>query len=150
MGTLIDSSVFIAVERSATRASRRANPTTRALDAIVDSVADDEEIGIATITASELLHGVERAAPQVRARRTAFVEAVLAAVPSVPFDLAAARIHASLWAALLARHEPIGPHDLIIAATALAIGWSVATLNHREFARVPGLDVVVPALPSAG
>lgn len=75
---------------------------------------------------------------------------MLLAFPPVPFDLPAARAHASIWAALQARHELIGAHDLIIAATALAVGWSVATFNQREFARVPGLDVVVPRLPAAG
>jgi predicted nucleic acid-binding protein len=33
----------------------------------------------------------------------------------------------------------IGPHDLLVAATALAGGHALATLNRREFARVPGL-----------
>lgn len=36
----------------------------------------------------------------------------------------------------------IGAHDLLIAATALARGYGVATLNRREFARVPGLHLV--------
>lgn len=50
MGTLIDSSLLIAAER-------------RALDlgAALDRYAD-EPVGIAAITASELLHGVHRAA----------------------------------------------------------------------------------------
>jgi len=30
---------------------------------------------------------------------------------------------------------------VILAATAMAIGWSVATYNAHEFARVPGLIV---------
>lgn len=36
----------------------------------------------------------------------------------------------------------IGPHDLQIAATALAAGHEVATLNAQEFQRVAGLRVV--------
>lgn len=115
---------------------------------VAAALLDEEEVGMASITASELLHGVHRAAPHARARRTAFVEATLTAFPPIAFDLAAARIHASLWAGFVVRGDQIGPHDLIIAATALAIGWSVATLNHREFSRVPGLGVVVPALPA--
>jgi predicted nucleic acid-binding protein len=34
-----------------------------------------------------------------------------------------------------------GSHDLMIAATALVHGWSVATHNERRFSRVPGLTV---------
>jgi tRNA(fMet)-specific endonuclease VapC len=36
----------------------------------------------------------------------------------------------------------IGSNDLWIAATALAYGMPVVTANHRDFERVPGLDVV--------
>jgi tRNA(fMet)-specific endonuclease VapC len=147
VGTLIDSSLFIAVERAAMREPGRRD--SNLADVVAALAVENEEVGMASITASELLHGVNRAAPQARARRAAFVEATLIAFPPIAFDLAAARIHAELWAGLVMRRSPIGPHDLIVAATALAIGWSVATLNHREFSRVPGLDVVVPAL-SAG
>jgi len=36
----------------------------------------------------------------------------------------------------------IGERDLLIAATALASGLDLATLNHGEFVRVPGLALV--------
>ena len=36
----------------------------------------------------------------------------------------------------------IGPYDLLIAATALARGDSLATLNRQEFKRVAGLQLV--------
>jgi predicted nucleic acid-binding protein len=35
----------------------------------------------------------------------------------------------------------IGPYDLVIAATALKLGFDVATTNLKEFARVDGLQV---------
>jgi predicted nucleic acid-binding protein len=38
----------------------------------------------------------------------------------------------------------IGPHDLIVAATALQRRWAVATFNAREFRHVPGLEVIQP------
>ena len=37
-----------------------------------------------------------------------------------------------------ARGILIGAHDLQIAATALSLDYAVATLNDKEFARVPG------------
>ena len=40
-----------------------------------------EEVGIAAITASELLHGVHRATEEHRGRRETFVESILAAFP---------------------------------------------------------------------
>ncbi len=123
MGTFLDTSVLIRLERSGSTLP----------------LADDEEVAIAAITASELLHGVHRADPQRRAQREAFVEHVLRVLPVYAFSLESARVHARLWADLAAAGRLIGPHDLLLAATALAIGWSVATYNVSELSRVPGL-----------
>lgn len=73
-----------------------------------------------------------------------FVERVLARVPVLPFDLAVARMHAQLAFELFAIGRPIGSHDLLIAATAVAHGYDLLTLNVREFERVPGLIVRRP------
>lgn len=129
MGVLIDTSVLVALERSGS--------APRDLDRLAG-----EPAFLAAITASELLHGVHRADGAARrARRQAFVEALLDLLPVLPFDLTAARIHAGLWAELRGRGEMIGAHDLLIAATALAGELKVLTRNLREFARVDGLQV---------
>lgn len=132
MGTLIDSSVLIASER-------------RKLD-LGDALGThtEEPVGIASITASELLHGVHRAATIAqRQRREAFVERLLAVLPVFPFDLGTARIHAALWAGLASKGASVGSHDLLIGATAIALGYRVATRDRRSFGKIPGLDVVV-------
>jgi tRNA(fMet)-specific endonuclease VapC len=105
------------------------------------ALGGNDEVAIAAITASELLHGVHRASEQHRARREAFVEAVLDAFPALPFDLLAARTHARLWSGLAASGSDIGAHDRIVAATALSIGWQLASASARHFQRVPGLSV---------
>ncbi len=102
----------------------------------------DEIVAIAAITASELLAGVHRARTDAqRARREAFVEAMLARIPVVPFDLLCARTHARLAVSLAGSGASIGAHDLQIAATALAHGFRLVTANLKEFERVPGLQV---------
>jgi predicted nucleic acid-binding protein len=53
-----------------------------------------------------------------------------------------ARVDAVLWASLAGAGVDIGPHDRIVAATAIANGWSVATTNVRHFERVPELNVI--------
>lgn len=132
MGTLIDSSVLIARERE-----------TLDLDAALLEHAD-EPVGIAAITASELLHGIQRAATTAqRRRRETFVERLLAALPVFPFDLVTARIHASLWAGLAAKGTNVGPHDLLIGATAIAVGYRVTTRDRRSFSKIPGLEVLI-------
>jgi len=132
MGTLIDSSVLIDAERG--KLDLRAKLAT----------GPDEPVALAAITASELLHGVHRAAnAHQRSRRHAFVEQLLSAMPVVPFDLVAARLHAELWAQLAAKGAPVGVHDLLIGATAIAIGYRVATRDERSFPKIPGLSTVV-------
>src|SRR5215831_10244103 len=141
MGTLLDTTVFIELERSIRRL-----PATTPMDEISKRLEEQigvrEEVGIAAITASELLHGVHRATPEHRARREAFVEAVLAAFPPVPFDLLAARAHARLRAGLAAAGQDVGAHDRLVAATAITAGWRVGTANVRHFDRIAGLDVL--------
>jgi tRNA(fMet)-specific endonuclease VapC len=140
VGTLLDTTVFIELER----AVRRLNPASAMTEVsarLEEQVGPAEEVGIAAITASELLHGVHRATPGHRARREAFVEAVLAAFPPVPFDLLAARAHARLWAELASAGLDVGAHDRLVAATAITAGWRVGTANVRHFDRITGLDV---------
>ena len=66
-------------------------------------VRSEEEIAIAAITASELLHGVHRLRGAVaRTRAERFVEHLLDAIPVILFDLEVARVHARLDAELSA------------------------------------------------
>jgi len=141
MGAVIDTTVFIHLDDSnphpgqATSGHLIGRRLTERLD-------HDEEVAIASITASELLHGVHRANVEHRARREAFVESILTVVPILDFDLLAARAHARLWAELARAGSDIGPHDRLVAATAISLGWRVVTTNVRHFERVPGLDVL--------
>lgn len=141
MGTLLDATVFIELER----AVRRLPPGSAMAEVsgrLEEQLGPDEEVGIAAITASELLHGVHRAAPEHRVRREAFVEAVLAAFPPLPFGLLAARAHARIWAELAAAGQDVGAHDRLVAATAVTVGWRVGTANLRHFNRIAGLDIL--------
>ena len=132
MAVLIDASILIEAERGRLR--------------LEPHVArhPDEECFLSVITASELLHGVHRATqPEVRAKRSAFVEGILERFPLLPVDLATGRAHAQVWAELRQAGTIIGPHDLWLAATCVAHGLTMVTGNVREFERVPGLDVEV-------
>jgi len=131
MGALIDSSVLMDAERGSLD-----------LDQLVGQWPDTD-LAISAVTASELLHGVHRAAKtRHRSHREAFVERLLEVWPVLPFDLTAARIHGRLWAELAAKGVSIGAHDLIIAATALANGLDLATRDARNFPKIPGLRVL--------
>ena len=132
MAVLIDASILIETERGRLQ--------------LEPHVArhQDEECFLSVITAGELLHGVHRAArPDVRAKRSAFVEGILERFPLLSVDLATARAHAQVWTQLRQAGAIIGPHDMWLAATCVAHGLTMVTANVREFARVPGLEVEV-------
>lgn len=128
MAVLIDTSVLVDAERRGHSLNQAIGKNDRAMS---------------VITVSELLHGVHRARNgAVRARRAAFVEHLLSAIDPLPITTGVARAHAEIWARLEESGNPIGAHDLWIAATALSHGLDVATTNARDFKRVPGLSVV--------
>ncbi len=127
---LIDSSVLIAWERDQLD-----------IETQLASHADDE-VAISAITASELLHGVHRATtPARRNQREVFVEGLLSRLPILSIDLVTARIHARLSAQLAIKGSAVGAHDLLIAATAMARGYAVATRDERSFKKIPGLSL---------
>jgi tRNA(fMet)-specific endonuclease VapC len=131
VAVLIDTGLLVDLERGVT------NPE-------IEREIGEEDRAISVITVSELLHGVHRASGAQRARRSAFVEHLLAGVRAIEITEQIARVHAEIWAQLAARGEVIGAHDLWIAATALAHGMGLATGNTREFKRVPGLRLIAP------
>lgn len=141
MGTVVDTTVFVDLER-ASRRTTTAEPGRLIGERLTERLGPDEAAAIAAITASELLHGVHRAGAEHRGRREAFVESILLAMPVLDFDLLAARVHARLWADLTMAGTDVGPHDRLVAATAISVGWRVATASIRHFERIPGLEVV--------
>lgn len=132
MGVILDSSEIIALERNR---------------GVVESLVagrEDEPFGISVVTVAELLHGVERADTETRKiRRQAFVEKVIELIPVFPFDMGAARIYAKIWASLVQRSFTVGAHDLIIAATAISMDYTVITSNRRDFEKIEGLRLEV-------
>lgn len=141
MGAVVDTTVFVDLERSTSREGH-ARSAELIGQRLTECLGPEEEAAMAAITASELLHGVHRASARRRATREAFVESILAVVPVLDFDLLAARAHSRLWADLAKAGYDVGPHDRIVAATAISLGWQVATANVRHFGRIAGLDVV--------
>jgi tRNA(fMet)-specific endonuclease VapC len=132
MGLILDSSEIIALERNR-----------GAVESLVAG-REDEQFGISVVTVAELLHGVERADSETRKiRRQAFVEKVIEMFPVLPFDIGVARIYSRIWASLVRRGFTVGAHDLIIAATAISLDYTVITANRRDFEKIEGLRLEV-------
>jgi tRNA(fMet)-specific endonuclease VapC len=106
---------------------------------------EEEGFEVAAITVAELWHGVERASGKHRGRRERYLRTILEELPTIPYTETTALEHARIWAALESSGQMIGDYDLIVAATAIERGSTVATFNQRHFSQVPGLKIVVPA-----
>jgi tRNA(fMet)-specific endonuclease VapC len=103
-----------------------------------------EQFEIAAITLAELWHGVERASGAHRNRRERYLRAIVDILPIIPYTELTAFEHARIWASLELSGKMIGFYDIILAATALERGSTVATFSQRHFSQIPGLKVIAP------
>jgi predicted nucleic acid-binding protein len=134
MGLILDSSAVIAAEGLGQTACEMLED--------IGLQSNDAEIAVSVVTVLELAHGITRAdTPQRRARRQQFLDDLLAGMPvypvTVPIALRAGQIDGQTQAA----GTRIALADLLIGATALELGHSVATANVRHFQMIPGLVV---------
>lgn len=96
----------------------------------------ETQICTSIIVAAELHYGATKKGSP---RLTAQVEAVLGALEILPFDSPADSVYGLIRARLEQAGQPIGGNDLLIAAQAIAFGYTIVTDNQKEFARVAGL-----------
>jgi tRNA(fMet)-specific endonuclease VapC len=130
MGLILDSSVLIAAERNKLD-----------LERFFLSLSG-ESFFMSSITLSELWHGCHRGKGSARQERLNYVQHLEATLPVLEFATKEAVVHAKIWAELEEKGQKIGPHDFIIAATALANDFAVATLNENEFKRISNLRLI--------
>jgi len=135
VGLIIDSSTLIAGERNG--------------DAVWDVLhrlqrSTDETVAVlSAVTVVELTHGIYRAKVEPdKQRRRDFVDELCEAIPVQPITLKIARLAGQIHGEQMAKGVTIDFPDLLIAATALHLDFSVATLNTRHFRLIPGLKVV--------
>ena len=128
MGLVIDTDVWVLAEKSI-------NPLN------LEKWATHGGAFMSSISASELLVGVERAnTAQRKAQRAAFVENLLTHIPVLEFSLPVARTHARIVAAL-PKNVTAAAHDALIAATAIHHGYYLLTRNTRDFEIFAGLNL---------
>ena len=97
------------------------------------------EIGISSITLSELLYGVSKSSKpeQNQIALTQFI----APLEILSYDDEAAQYYGELRAHLEKQGRPIGSLDMLIAAHALSANCVLVTNNEKEFTRVPKLKI---------
>lgn len=97
------------------------------------------DIGISTITLSELNYGVEKS--QHKQKNKAALAQFILPLDIAFFDEDAAESYGKIRAHLEIRGALIGPLDMMIAAHALSLDSILITNNVKEFARVPHLKI---------
>ena len=123
---ILDTSLLVSAERDG-------------IEAVERLVGDEDDVAVATITAAELLVGVEMADGKHRGTRREFVETVLEAIPVEDYDLDVAAAHAALLVHTRRAGQPRGAHDLIIAATGRARNREVLSTDVAGFSDLPGV-----------
>lgn len=94
-------------------------------------------IGMSAIVKAELLYGARHS--QRVTQNLRLLERFFAPFASLPFDDRCAEYYGAIRAELARSGSPIGPNDLLIAATARAHDATLISHNLDEFSRVTGL-----------
>ena len=135
MGLILDSSILIAGER------RR--ETVKQVIQRVRAAHGDTESALSAISIIELTHGIYRARTDAdKVRRKAFADELARDMIVHPVSLAIAQLAGRIEGEQAAKGISIAVEDLIIGATALHLGFDVATINVKHFQAIPGLTVV--------
>ena len=96
----------------------------------------EAQICTSIIVAAELRYGAtKKGSPRLATQ----LEAVLGALDILPFEVPADTAYGVIRTRLEQIGGPIGGNDLLIAAQAVALGYTIVTDNDREFARIDGL-----------
>ena len=95
------------------------------------------EIALSSVVKAELLYGA-RHSMHVE-ENLSLLRSFFAPLVSLPFDDRCAEEYGQIRADLRRQGRPIGPNDLLIAATARAFDAILVTHNNAEFGRVAGL-----------
>jgi len=97
------------------------------------------QIGISSITLSELLYGVSKSSKPEQNQIALFQFA--APLEILPYDDGAAQYYSDLRTGSERQGTPIGSLDMLIAAHALSLGCTLITNNEKEFIRIPKLKI---------
>ena len=100
------------------------------------------DIALSAISVVELTHGIYRAKTDGdRTRRQHFADGVFHDLIVHPVSVEIAQLAGRIEGEQAAAGNVIAIEDLLIGATALHLGFDVASLNLKHFQRIPGLKV---------
>jgi tRNA(fMet)-specific endonuclease VapC len=111
-------------------------PQGRVADRI--KVLGENRVCTSIIVAAELRYGAaKKASPRLRSQ----TEAVLNVIDILPFDSPSDEAYGLIRTRLELAGTPIGGNDLLIAAQAITLDYTLVTDDENEFARISGLRI---------
>jgi predicted nucleic acid-binding protein len=135
MGIILDSSILIAAERGGESVGQILKR--------VHAIHGETEAGFSVVTVVELTHGIYRAKSDAdRERRRLFTQELCRDVAVHPVTLEIAQLAGRIEGEQATRGVSIAFEDLLIGATALHLGYALATANVRHFRLIPNLYVL--------
>lgn len=135
LGLILDTTILIASERR--------GETVRQMFQRVQVACGETEVALSSVSIVELTHGLHRARTSAdRQRRQAFFEELCRDLIVHPLSLEIAQLAGRIEGEQAALGNTFAFEDLLIGATALHLGFDVASLNAKHFQRIPGLTVV--------
>ncbi len=97
----------------------------------------EAQVCTSVIVAAELRYGATKKGSP---RLTAQLEAALGVLDVIPFEAPADTVYGLIRSRLEHSGRPIGGNDLLIAAQAIALCYTIVTDNEGEFAPIDGLS----------
>ena len=98
-----------------------------------------QNIGVPAIVLYELEVGIAKSdSPKKRMKQ---LQEIISLINIIPFSEKEAKVSASIRTILEKKDTPIGPYDILIAATALAHQAVLVSRNTSEFERVDKLQI---------
>ena len=137
MGWLIDTSVWIAVERGALAA------------ADIHAITRQDPVYLSPVNVAEIRFGVEMLRPGPQKQRATAMLRRLRRKPQLRITVETAETFGLLAAQLrkVGRDPDVRVNDLWLAAQAIQRDFRLLTSNAKDFADVPGLQMVILKLP---
>jgi len=96
------------------------------------------QIRLSSVVKAELVYGARKSARPAENLRV--LQDFFAPFRSVAFDDQCSEPYGIIRAELERAGKPIGPYDMMIAATAIGYGLILVTHNRSEFSRIAGLN----------
>jgi len=135
MGLILDTGILIASERR--------GETFKTMLRHAQATSGELDIALSTVSVVELTHGIYRAKTKAQAdRRRIFAQGAFRGLVVHSVSLEIAQLAGRIEGEQAAKGIAIAFEDLVIGATALHLGYDVATLNVKHFQLIPGLKLV--------